>query len=109
MTKTLSKKPSMTISLEKAYSLIKAPVLTEKSTLLTQDRQYVFEVTKAATKPAIKQAIEAIFKVKVESVNTLNRPGKEKRFRGRVGHTSGFKRAIVRLREGDIIDMGAGL
>jgi large subunit ribosomal protein L23 len=98
-----------TVNMEKAYGLIKAPVLSEKTTLMSQDRQYVFEVLKAASKPEIKRAVEAIFKVKVESVNTLNRPGKEKRFRGRIGHTSGFKRAIVRLSEGQTIDIGVGL
>ncbi len=97
------------VNMEKAYSLIKAPVLSEKSTLLTQDRRYVFDVVKSASKPEIKRAIEAIFKVTVECVNTHVRPGKERRFRGRVGHTDDFKRAIVKLAEGQTIDIGVGL
>ena len=104
-----SSSKSKTIDLEIAYSKIKAPVISEKSTTLLQYNQYVFDVKKDATKPEIKSAIEAIFKVKVKAVNTLNRPGKEKKFRGHIGHTKCFKRAIVHLTEGQTIDIGGEL
>ena len=97
------------INLEEAYSQIKAPVISEKSTTLLQFNQYVFDVKKDTSKPEIKKAIEAIFKVKVKAVNTLNRPGKEKKFRGRLGHTKSFKRAIVQLVNGQTIDIGGKL
>lgn len=97
------------ISDERAYDIIKAPIVTEKATLISQYRQFVFETTKDANKIEIKEAIEKIFKVKVDAVNTLNRKGKEKRFRGRVGHRPDRKFATVTLAEGHTIDTGAGL
>ncbi len=97
------------ISDERAYDIIKAPVVTEKATLLSQYRQFVFETAKDANKIEIKEAIEKIFKVKVEAVNTLHRKGKEKRFRGRLGYRPDRKFATVTLAEGHTIDAGAGL
>lgn len=97
------------MNMEKAYDLIEAPIISEKSTLMTQNRQYVFRVIKSATKPQIKRAIESIFNVKVDAVNTLNRIGKEKRFRGRIGHKSDIKHAIVTLSQDNTIDIGAGI
>ncbi len=97
------------VSLERAYTIISAPHVTEKATLLTQDGSYVFRTSIDATKPEIKSAIEQIFKVKVESVNTLVAKGKTKRFRGRPGQRSDFKKAIVRLAQGQTIDLGAGV
>ena len=97
------------ISQERAFSIIKAPVISEKSTFISQFSQYLFKVANDAAKPEIKQAIEAIFKVKVESVNVLNRPGKVKKFRGRIGQRQGHKRAFVKLAQGQTIDVGAGL
>lgn len=96
------------ISEERAYSIIKRPIISEKNTILTQYNQYVFEVQGDAAKPEIKQAIETIFKVKVEAVNTLNRYGKEKRFRGRLGRRQSQKRAFVTLEKGQTLDIGAG-
>lgn len=97
------------ISLERAYDIIKAPIVTEKATQVSQYRQFVFKTADDANKIEIKEAIEKIFKVKVESVNTLNRPGKQKRFKGYLGKRSGFKKAIVTLAEGHSIDIGAGI
>tara|TARA_A100000171_G_scaffold18580_1_gene17104 strand:+ start:1734 stop:2060 length:327 start_codon:yes stop_codon:yes gene_type:complete len=97
------------ISLERAYDVIKAPVITEKTTLGSQFSQFAFDVDKSSTKYEIAKAIEAIFKVRVESVTTLNRPGKVKRFRGRLGRRPDIKRAYVRLASGQTIDVGAGL
>lgn len=97
------------LSLERAYSIIRAPILTEKATMMSQFRQFTFKTSADANKIEIKEAIEKIFKVKVESVNTLNRPAKEKRFRGRLGMRQGYKKAIVTLVEGHSIDIGAGI
>ena len=97
------------ISAERAYSLIQAPVLTEKSTMISQDSQFVFNVVPSATKYEIAQAIEMLFKVSVVGVNIQNRHGKVKRFRGRLGKRPDQKRAYVRLEKGQTIDMGAGL
>ncbi|MND01374.1 50S ribosomal protein L23 [compost metagenome] len=69
----------------------------------------VFRVAPKATKPEIKEAVEALFNVKVTSVNTLNRAGKTKRFRGIAGKQKNTKKAIVTLAEGQSIDVTTGL
>ena len=92
-----------------AYDIILAPIITEKSTLVAEANQVIFEVKRAATKPQIKAAVEALFKVKVAAVNTLNRKGKIKRFRGRAAALSDMKKAIVTLAEGHSIDVSTGL
>ncbi|MDD3029674.1 MAG: 50S ribosomal protein L23 [Alphaproteobacteria bacterium] len=91
------------------YDVILSPVITEKSTNVTANRQYTFRVTRSATKPVIKSAVEALFGVKVSSVNTHNRQGKTKRFKGRVGFRSDVKIAVVTLAEGNSIDMQTGV
>lgn len=91
------------------YDVIVSPVITEKSTMASEANQIVFNVAKSATKPEIKAAIEGLFSVKVKSVNTLVRKGKEKRFRGIKGRQSDVKKAIVTLVEGDSIDVTTGL
>ncbi len=91
------------------YSVIVAPVITEKANNNTAHRQYTFRVLKTATKPVIKSAIEALFGVTVTNVNTHNRQGKTKRFKGRVGFRSDAKFAIVTLAEGNSIDMQTGV
>ncbi|GGD89912.1 50S ribosomal protein L23 [Aureimonas endophytica] len=91
------------------YDVITAPVITEKSTMVSEYNQVTFEVALKATKPQIKAAVEALFGVKVTAVNTLIRKGKVKRFRGRVGRQSDQKRAIVTLADGDSIDVSTGL
>ena len=93
----------------KDYSVIVSPVITEKATNITAARQYTFRVAKAATKPSIKSAVESLFNVKVEAVNTHNRRGKTKRFKGKVGFRSDVKFAIVTLAEGNSIDMQTGV
>jgi len=92
-----------------AYDIILAPVITEKATEASEFNQVVFRVPKSATKPAIKAAVEMLFKVKVKAVNTLNRKGKIKRFRNRPGRQSDIKNAIVTLEEGHAIDITTGL
>jgi large subunit ribosomal protein L23 len=91
------------------YDVIRSPVITEKSTAASEQDKIVFNVAKTATKSDIKAAVEALFKVKVKSVNTLVRKGKTRRFRGIVGRQSDFKRAIVTLQEGQSIDVTTGL
>lgn len=91
------------------YDLIVAPVITEKATAASDHNQVVFKVSKTATKPQIKAAIEQLFEVKVEAVNTLVRKGKRKTFRGFKGQQSDMKKAVVTLAEGHSIDVTTGL
>ena len=106
---SIEKKQKFVISMEKALTILKSPLVTEKSTLMSQFGSYGFITTAEATKTEIKSAIEQIFKVEVMSVNTLVQKGKRKIFRGRKGQRSNFKKAIVRLNKGHTIDIGAGL
>ncbi|MCG8558911.1 MAG: 50S ribosomal protein L23 [Hyphomicrobiales bacterium] len=92
-----------------AYDVIRAPVITEKSTMASENNQVIFRVRRSATKPEIKAAVEKLFNVKVKSVNTLNRKGKLKRFRGVMGRQQDIKNAIVTLEEGQSIDVTTGL
>lgn len=77
--------------------------------MVSQYNQVTFKVAPDATKPQIKQAVESIFGVKVTAVNTLNRPGKVKKFRGVTGRRPGIKKAVVTLAEGQSIDISAGV
>jgi len=92
-----------------AYDVILSPVITEKSTAVSEVNQVVFKVRGDATKPEIKKAVETLFGVKVLAVNTLNRKGKVKRFRGIEGRQKDVKKAIVRLAEGERIDVTTGI
>ena len=85
--------------------IILAPVISEKSYGLIEDNTYTFVVHPDSNKTQIKIAIEKIFSVKVDSVNTLNRQGKRKRTRSGFGTRKSVKRAIVTLRDGDRIDV----
>jgi len=91
------------------YDVITSPVITEKSTLVSEQNQVVFNVAKTATKADIKAAVEALFGVKVKAVNTLVRKGKTKRFRGIAGRQSDVKKAVVTLVEGESVDVTTGL
>ena len=91
------------------YDVIVSPVVTEKSTLASENNQVVFNVARSASKPQIKAAVEALFSVKVTGVNTLLRKGKVKRFRGTIGRQSDVKKAVVTLAEGHAIDIATGL
>jgi large subunit ribosomal protein L23 len=97
------------MSRERMYQTILGPVITEKATALTERGQVTFRVPLSATKPEIKAAVEGLFGVKVVSVNTLITKGKSKRFRGRPGQRSDTKKAMVRLAEGQSIDLTTGL
>jgi large subunit ribosomal protein L23 len=91
------------------YDVIVSPVITEKATTQSEQNKVVFKVRKSATKPQIKAAVEKLFDVKVESVNTLIRKGKVKRFKGTIGQQSDVKKAVVTLAEGHSIDVTTGL
>ena len=98
-----------TVSAERAFEVLRAPIVTEKSTRGSEFSQVTFEVPLDATKPEIKQAVEGLFKVKVKAVNTVTVKGKSKVFRGRPGVRSDWKKAIVSLVEGHKIDVTTGL
>ena len=89
---------------ERIYEIIRSPLVSEKSTFISQFNYYVFKVSPSSTKMEIKNAVENIFKVEVKSVNTLNQKGKKKRFRGKVGVRADTKKAFVKLAEGQTID-----
>ena len=99
----------MSTSDPRHYDIILSPVITEKATMASEYNKVVFKVARNATKPQIKEAVEKLFDVKVKNVNTLNRVGKWKVFKNRVGKQSDFKRAIVTLEEGHKIDVTTGL
>jgi large subunit ribosomal protein L23 len=91
------------------YGVITAPIITEKSTMISEQNKFVFKVPLTATKPQIKEAVEKLFDVKVKAVNTLVRKGKAKVFKGMQGRQSDVKKAIVTLEEGHRIDVTTGL
>ena len=97
------------VSDERIYEVIRAPVITEKSTMISEHNQVTFFVPLNASKPEIKIAVEKLFSVKVQAVNTLRVKGKTKRFRGRPGQRSDRKKAIVTLAEGSRIDVTSGI
>ncbi|MEQ8897138.1 MAG: 50S ribosomal protein L23 [Roseovarius sp.] len=91
------------------YDVIRKPVITEKSTMASEAGAVVFEVDIDSSKPQIKEAIEALFGVKVKAVNTTITKGKNKRFRGVKGTRKDVKKAYVMLEEGNTIDVTTGL
>ena len=97
------------MSTEQYYDVIRAPVITEKATIASENNQIVFRVAIDADKKVIKEAVEALFDVKVKAVNTLRRKGKAKRFRGIPGRQNETKKAIVTLEDGHSIDVTTGL
>ena len=101
--------PRPLLSKERMYQTILAPLVTEKATALSEQNQVVFRVPLEATKPEIKAAVEGLFGVKVLAVNTLVVKGKTKRFRGRPGQRSDWKKAMVKLAEGQSSDLTTGL
>ena len=91
------------------YDVIKKPIITEKATMASEANAVVFQVAMDATKPMIKEAVEAVFGVKVKAVNTTITKGKTKKFRGRPGFRSDKKKAYVTLEAGNTIDVTTGL
>ena len=104
----MAKKPTQAPE-ARHYDIVLAPHITEKSTMLSETNSVVFQVAPRATKPEIKAAVEALFNVKVLNVNTLNSKGKTKRWKGKPYQRSDVKKAIVRLAEGQSIDITSGI
>lgn len=105
MKKPQKKPAAKSAGTERHFNTVIAPVITEKSTLASEHNQVVFRVPLGASKPEIAEAVEALFKVKVKSVNTLRTKGKNKMFRGRPFTRSTVKKAIVTLEDGHSIDV----
>ena len=99
----------MSTSDPRHYDVILSPVITEKATMGSEFNKVTFKVARTATKPQIKEAVEKLFDVKVKSVNTLIRKGKQKVFKGMRGEQQSTKRAIVTLEDGQRIDVTTGL
>ncbi len=97
------------VSLNRAYDLIRKPVITEKATLGIENNQITFRVPLNASKPEIKAAVEKLFSVEVTAVNTIRQRGKVKRFKGRLGKRPDYKKAIISLAEGQSIDVTTGV
>jgi large subunit ribosomal protein L23 len=91
------------------YDVIRKPVITEKATMASENGAVVFEVAIDSNKPQIKEAVEALFGVKVKAVNTTITKGKTKRFRGTMGKRKDVKKAYVTIEEGNTIDVSTGL
>jgi large subunit ribosomal protein L23 len=91
------------------YDVVLSPHITEKSTMLSEHNAVVFKVASGASKPEIKEAVEALFNVKVTGVNTVVTKGKSKRWKGKPYQRSDFKKAIVTLAEGQTIDVTSGI
>ena len=91
------------------YDVVLAPHITEKSTMASENNAVVFKVANDATKPQIKDAVEAIYSTKVTGVNTINVKGKTKRWKGKPYKRSDVKKAIVTLAEGEMIDITEGV
>jgi large subunit ribosomal protein L23 len=104
----MAKKPTQAPD-ARHYDIVLSPHITEKSTMLSESNAVVFKVAPRATKPEIKAAIEALFKVKVTNVNTIVSKGKTKRWKGAPYRRSDVKKAIVTLAEGQSIDITEGV
>lgn len=88
-----------------SYDVIKTILRTEKGAFLGPERKYLFHVHKKCTKAEIKKAVEEIYKVKVQDVNTTIAAGKKKRVRQEIGYTVDWKKAFVTLKEGEKIEV----
>ena len=104
----LDSAPAKAVSAAKLYEVIRAPRVSEKTARLQEvSNQYVFEVSNDATKADVKVAVEKLFDVKVEAVNVVNVKGKNKSFRNRTGRRGDWRKAYVRLADGQSIDVSA--
>ncbi|HUD41631.1 MAG: 50S ribosomal protein L23 [Dokdonella sp.] len=92
---------------ERLLGVLRAPLVSEKTARLQEANQYVFEIAQAATKADVKAAVEQLFDVQVEAVNVVTIKGKTKAFRSRLGTRGNRRKAYVRLREGQTIDVMA--
>jgi large subunit ribosomal protein L23 len=98
-----------TLTRQQMFDIIRFPVITEKATNVSEHNQVIFRVPLAATKHQVRAAIEGLFNVKVVAVNSIRVRGKLKRFRGRIGQRSDYKKALVTLGEGQRIDVTTGI
>ena len=105
----MAKKPTKAAVDNRHYDVVTAPVITEKSTLLSEHNAVVFRVANTASKPQIKAAVEALFNVTVTGVNTMVQKGKSKRWKGRGYTRSDVKKAVVTLADGQSIDITTGI
>lgn len=90
-----------------AARILKAPHVTEKAMSLGRENKYIFKVTPNANKPEIKKAIQELYGVRVKDVNIINIPRKKRRLGRSEGFKSGFKKAVVTLKQGEKIETGA--
>jgi len=98
-----------TLTRRQMFDIIRFPVITEKATNVSEHNQVIFRVPLTATKHQVRAAIEGLFNVKVVAVNTIRVRGKLKRFRGRMGQRSDYKKALVTLGEGQRVDVTTGI
>lgn len=105
----MAKKPATKAVENRHYDVVLAPHITEKSTMVSEHNAVVFKVAGDASKPQIKEAVEALFGVSVTKVNTIVSKGKSKRWKGRPYQRSDEKKAIVTLAEGQSIDITEGV
>ena len=98
-----------TLTQQRMFDIVLCPVITEKATNISEHNQVIFRVPLTATKREVKAAVEGLFKVKVTAVNTIRVQGKLKRFRGRVGQRTDYKKAVVTLGEGQRVDVTTGI
>ena len=91
------------------YDIIKFPVVTEKSTKISENNQFVFKVAINTSKNEIKTAIEKVFKVKVKAINTIKVKGKQKMFKGTKCKRNDYKKAVVTLLKGETLDYSGGV
>jgi large subunit ribosomal protein L23 len=94
---------------QQMYDIVRAPVITEKATIVSEHNQVIFRVPLTANKREVKAAVEGLFNVNVTAVNTIRVMGQLKRHRGRPGRRSDYKKAVVTLREGQRIDVTTGI
>ena len=92
---------------EKVFKVLLGPIVYEKTTLASANNQYVFKVRADSNKREIRAAVESLFGVKVEAVTTSNVKGKKKVFKGKVGQRINWKKAVVKVSEGQMIDATA--
>ncbi|MBA3896507.1 MAG: 50S ribosomal protein L23 [Sphingomonadaceae bacterium] len=106
----MAKKPAKAATVDaRHYDVVVAPYITEKATMVSEHNAVVFKVANSATKPQIKAAVEALFNVTVKGVNTIVQKGKTKKWKGAPYTRSDFKKAIVRLADGQSIDVTTGI
>ena len=92
---------------EKVLKVLLGPIVSEKTTMVSANNQYVFKVRTDSNKREIRAAVESMFGVKVEAVTTSNVKGKKKVFKGKVGQRINWKKAVVKVSEGQMIDATA--